>query len=325
MQKKIYGLFFHIKSTGKKVQRRSGQGMVEFALAIPIVLLMVWGIIEGGRLLFTYSTVAAASREAARYGAGVGLNNAADGVVQYKDCAGIIAAAERVGVFAGVDGTFGNVAVEYDTGPGTSRTDLCDAFGQLTLGTIGYPDNLSLGNRIVVTVNVPYEPIVPLVAIPSLLIQSVNAHTILMDVSIVGTPRNQVATLTPTPTNSPTPTHSPTPTETWPAGTTPTDTPTPTYTPSESPTPTNTPSPTPGGPCNSAHYTIRVNNSPAPDISISITNAFRDSHITRIEYYTWTPNNDNKNLQSITYTARGEIRLIGQRITILLIHTAALH
>ena len=134
MQKKIYALIFQIKTIGKKFQRLSGQGMVEFALAIPIVLLMIWGIIEGGRLLFTYSTVAAASREAARYGAGVGLNTAG-GVVQYKDCAGIIAAAERVGVFAGVDGTFGNVSVEYDTGPGTSQTDLCDAFGVSTLGS----------------------------------------------------------------------------------------------------------------------------------------------------------------------------------------------
>ncbi|MEN4041110.1 MAG: pilus assembly protein, partial [Anaerolineaceae bacterium] len=48
---------------------KRGQGMVEFALAIPVLLLILFGIIEMGRLMFYYSSVATASREAARYGA----------------------------------------------------------------------------------------------------------------------------------------------------------------------------------------------------------------------------------------------------------------
>ncbi|HEX2981595.1 MAG TPA: TadE family protein, partial [Anaerolineaceae bacterium] len=55
-------------------QNPRGQGMVEFALALPIILMVIFGIIEFGRLLLSYSAVFSASREAARYGAAVGDN-----------------------------------------------------------------------------------------------------------------------------------------------------------------------------------------------------------------------------------------------------------
>ena len=50
---------------------KKGQGIVEFALAFPVFLLIVLGIFEFGRLFFTYATVFTASREAARFGATV--------------------------------------------------------------------------------------------------------------------------------------------------------------------------------------------------------------------------------------------------------------
>ncbi len=101
---------------------RKGQGMVEFALAIPIVLFLTMGIIEGGRMLFMFSDVYAASREAARYGAGIGLNNLG-GVVLYNDCNGILGAAKRVGAFAGVKDS--NITIDYDSGPESSKTTGC--------------------------------------------------------------------------------------------------------------------------------------------------------------------------------------------------------
>lgn len=51
--------------------RKRGQSMVEFALAFPIFLLIVIGIMEFGRLFITYTSVYAAAREGARYGAAV--------------------------------------------------------------------------------------------------------------------------------------------------------------------------------------------------------------------------------------------------------------
>ena len=74
--------------------------MVEFALVLPILLVTMFGIMEFGRLLFIYVTTASASREAARYAAAVGISD--NGVEFYNDCAGIRAAAQRVGVLAGI-------------------------------------------------------------------------------------------------------------------------------------------------------------------------------------------------------------------------------
>jgi Flp pilus assembly protein TadG len=45
---------------------RRGQAIVEFALVIPIFLLIFFGIIDAGRLIFTYNTVANAARNGAR-------------------------------------------------------------------------------------------------------------------------------------------------------------------------------------------------------------------------------------------------------------------
>ncbi len=95
----------------KRLKR--GQGMVEFALAFPILLILVLGIIEGGRMLFLFSEVYASSREAARYGAGIGMTTLGlGGVPVYRDCDGILSAAERIGVFAGVQDS--NITVDYD-------------------------------------------------------------------------------------------------------------------------------------------------------------------------------------------------------------------
>ncbi|MBF6605461.1 MAG: pilus assembly protein [Chloroflexi bacterium] len=47
---------------------RSGQGLVEFALVVPVFLLMVFGIIDGGRFVYMSSVLSQAAREGARTG-----------------------------------------------------------------------------------------------------------------------------------------------------------------------------------------------------------------------------------------------------------------
>ena len=66
----------------KERKKEDAQGMVEFALILPVLLMMLLGIMEGGRLLFFYSSVTTASREGARYGSAVGLAN---DVSRYQD------------------------------------------------------------------------------------------------------------------------------------------------------------------------------------------------------------------------------------------------
>src|SRR4051794_19674613 len=43
-----------------------GPALVEFALVLPILLLMIFGIVDAGRLIFTYNTISNAARDGAR-------------------------------------------------------------------------------------------------------------------------------------------------------------------------------------------------------------------------------------------------------------------
>src|SRR5690242_13002763 len=48
-------------------QRQAGQAMVEFSLTIVLLLLILIGILEFGRIVWLYDTVSNLSREIARY------------------------------------------------------------------------------------------------------------------------------------------------------------------------------------------------------------------------------------------------------------------
>jgi len=50
--------------------RRSvrGQGLVEFALILPVLILMFMGIVDFGRLIYAYNSVSNAAREGVRLG-----------------------------------------------------------------------------------------------------------------------------------------------------------------------------------------------------------------------------------------------------------------
>ncbi len=60
--------------------RSPGQGFLEFALALPIFLLLVMGVFEFGRLLAVASSVYTAAREGARYGSATGTEGTPGGV-----------------------------------------------------------------------------------------------------------------------------------------------------------------------------------------------------------------------------------------------------
>ncbi len=163
--------------------RQSAQSMVEFALVLPILLLVMLGLFAFGHLLFSYTLVTAASREAARFGVATGLSDS--GVPRFRDCDAIRAAAVRAGSFAGVSAA--NVTVEYDRGPKLDgspadlHADACPA------GGIG-PGYINIGDRIVVTVDVDYRPIVPLRIIPDIDLTSVTRRTIIRTLPIGDAP-----------------------------------------------------------------------------------------------------------------------------------------
>ena len=95
-------------------ERKRAQTLVEFALVLPLLLVLIYGILEVGRLIFIYSILVSASREAVRYGSATGLN-VGGGVPRYNDCAGMRAAAQNVdflNAFADAD-----ILITYDRGP----------------------------------------------------------------------------------------------------------------------------------------------------------------------------------------------------------------
>ena len=54
---------------GRKPQHgESGQGLVEFAILLPVLIVLVMGIVEFGLILFNQQVITNASREGARYG-----------------------------------------------------------------------------------------------------------------------------------------------------------------------------------------------------------------------------------------------------------------
>ena len=134
----------------QRSEGRVGQGIVEFAIAIPVVLIVILGTIEFGRLLITHTAISSASREAARYGAAVG-NEDLGILPPYEDCVGIRDAAQRV-TKAFVDIQDAEIDIEYDKGPGTAVYSTCSPPS----------DTVELGDRIVVSITTTYEPLIPL-------------------------------------------------------------------------------------------------------------------------------------------------------------------
>jgi len=155
--------------------------MVEFALVFPVLLLLIYGIIEFGRMLFIYSSVTTASREAARYGSAV--NRVGGTTPQYLDCAGILRAAQRAAIITPINAA--NISIRYDHGPGTATiATSCEA---------AQNETFVLGDRIVVQVLVTYSPMTGIGNFATFPINSTTARTILKAVEVQGTP---VASLT---------------------------------------------------------------------------------------------------------------------------------
>ncbi len=152
------------------------QAIMEFALALPILLLILYGTMEAGRLLFIYGSTVTAARQAVRYGSATGIGPNGP---YFNDCTGIDAAARRVGFI----NVFDTVTISYDRGLDTSGdpVQIDGAFPACPTGA----DTLINGDRIRVTVTAQWEPIVPIVPFDPFTITSSSERTILRSVDIV--------------------------------------------------------------------------------------------------------------------------------------------
>ena len=153
-----------------KFKSPHAQAMVEFALVLPILMLVIVGLLEAGRAIFMYSSTITASREGVRYGSAAGNNLAGDPL--YQDCMGIRNAARKSGLL--LDLQDDDITIEYDHGPGTSVFATCsDADG------LDESVHVSTGDRILITVNAQYIPMIPLfVPLTPKTLTSFSARTI---------------------------------------------------------------------------------------------------------------------------------------------------
>ena len=140
-------------------RKSKAQAMVEFAIVLPILLLVVYGLIEVGRLVFIVASVNNATRQAARYGSTSGVGD--NGVPRYEDCGGIRRAFKQSDFLNVVANDNQGIKIWLDKGVDASgnpinRVEYCTSPG-------GLVDNISpeTGDRVTVTAFADYDTIVP--------------------------------------------------------------------------------------------------------------------------------------------------------------------
>ncbi len=186
----------------KKIKNKQyGQAMAEFALTIPVFLLLVFGVIELSRFFLVYSSVFTASREATRFGSSVGDGNTKN----YLNCEAIAQRAVFSGQFGGVQED--DVTIYYELSPGdiiascpnTDENSVpfkgncydgsinCDEISDLEEDEqkdfIYEPE---LGHRILVDIVTEYDSLLGIV--PDMPVRATNGRTIMMEISVESTP-----------------------------------------------------------------------------------------------------------------------------------------
>lgn len=131
-----------------------GTTLVEFAMALPVFMLLVFGLIEFSRLMSAHTAVETAARESARYGSAIGLSPG--GLPRYIDCDAIRQAGMQAAVAVHLESR--DLQISYDRGPGTDSTGGCP------VGATGpSPELIEGGDRIAVTVTADFNSVIPLI------------------------------------------------------------------------------------------------------------------------------------------------------------------
>jgi Flp pilus assembly protein TadG len=90
--------------------RQRGQAAVELALTLPLLLLIVLGIVDFGRVFIAADTLTHATREAARYGS-----------LNWSDTAGICSKVQTTAASASVSVLSPNITINYRDGANSNN------------------------------------------------------------------------------------------------------------------------------------------------------------------------------------------------------------
>jgi Flp pilus assembly protein TadG len=160
----------------EKKPKHRGQAIVEFAIALPVLLLILLGIFEVGRYMFLYSSVTNASRNAVRYASAFGKSDS--GYTKYNYCYGIYQSAKNSAFLVPV--TTANMTIDYDLYDESAGTftqgPYCD---QWSSTQVDADVSVSSGDRVTVQVQVQYAPVLKLIPLQPRTITSTSSRTIL--------------------------------------------------------------------------------------------------------------------------------------------------
>ncbi len=156
-------MYEKIKTHRKLFSGKRAQAMVEFAIAMPVLLLMLYGLMEFGRMVFIYSLVNTASRDAVRYASAYGYSD--DGHLKYSYCSGIKAVAQQSAYIVPLTTT-----IKYYSPNGTYLGDCTGVDSTISV---------SSGYRVTVTVQATYTPLIQFLKLSPKALSSTNSRTIL--------------------------------------------------------------------------------------------------------------------------------------------------
>jgi Flp pilus assembly protein TadG len=151
--------------TRSKRPARNGQALAEFALVLPVLLLLIFGIIELGRVVFIYNSLADAARQGARVAAvnqrDTGSGSKCDPLDRPSWT--IVACIRKTAV--SFDLTYSpnsqnsNIQICYQQGNSACQAKPADSGGTCkTRDPSAAPACLA-----VITVSYPYQPITPII------------------------------------------------------------------------------------------------------------------------------------------------------------------
>ncbi len=123
----------------RRRQRTRGQALVEFALALPIFLMMMMAVFDLGRMIYMYNGVAEAARELSRV---TSVHPGTPGALGSTPQTAAVLATQKGLIPSLGDPTF--TCVDID---GSSITDTCVA-----------------GMQVKVVIKAPYQPVTPILS-----------------------------------------------------------------------------------------------------------------------------------------------------------------
>ena len=158
-----------IKTSSRKNKLRGvrAQALVEFSIALPVLIVMLVGIMEVGRMIVTYALVNNASRDAVRYASAVGIGD--DTYYKYKNCVGISNIAKKSAFIV----TLSSISISY-------KDELGNSAGVCDRTTVGEDDvTVDSNYRVTVTVQASYKPVINLIPISQRTFTATSTRTIL--------------------------------------------------------------------------------------------------------------------------------------------------